>query len=60
MLLWGGWLVVTVLVISLAQGIIHPYYSVAAAPAIGAMVGIGSSALWETTQLISVPASRSP
>ena len=47
MLLWGGWLIVTVLVISLAKGIIHPYYSVAAAPAIGAMVGIGASALWE-------------
>jgi 4-amino-4-deoxy-L-arabinose transferase-like glycosyltransferase len=38
---------VTVVVISLAKGIIHPYYSVAAAPAIGAMVGIGASALWE-------------
>jgi len=47
MLLWGGWLVVTVLVISLAQGIIHPYYSVAAAPAIGAMVGIGTTTLWQ-------------
>jgi 4-amino-4-deoxy-L-arabinose transferase-like glycosyltransferase len=47
MLLWGGWLVVTVVVISLAKGIIHPYYSVAVAPAIGAMVGIGVSALWE-------------
>jgi len=47
MMLWSGWLIVTVLVISLAKGIIHPYYSVAAAPAIGAMVGIGSSALWE-------------
>jgi 4-amino-4-deoxy-L-arabinose transferase-like glycosyltransferase len=45
-LLWSGWLVVTVLVISLAKGIIHPYYSVAAAPAVGAMVGIGASALW--------------
>ena len=33
--------------ISLAKGIIHPYYSVAAAPAIGALVGIGGSALWE-------------
>ncbi|HLM95071.1 MAG TPA: glycosyltransferase family 39 protein, partial [Acidimicrobiales bacterium] len=43
MMLWSGWLIVTVLVISLAKGIIHPYYSVAAAPAIGAMVGIGSS-----------------
>jgi hypothetical protein len=46
-LLWSGWLVVTVVVISLAKGIIHPYYSVAAAPAIGALVGIGGSALWE-------------
>ncbi len=46
LLLWSGWLVVTVLVISLAKGIIHPYYSVATAPAIGAMVGIGASALW--------------
>ena len=46
MLLWTGWLLVTVLVISLAKGIIHPYYSVAAAPAVGAMVGIGTSALW--------------
>jgi 4-amino-4-deoxy-L-arabinose transferase-like glycosyltransferase len=46
-MLWGGWLIVTVVVISLAKGIIHPYYSVAVAPAIGAMVGIGASALWE-------------
>jgi 4-amino-4-deoxy-L-arabinose transferase-like glycosyltransferase len=44
--LWAGWLVVTVLVISLARGIIHPYYSVAAAPAVAALVGIGSAALW--------------
>jgi 4-amino-4-deoxy-L-arabinose transferase-like glycosyltransferase len=47
MLLWAGSLIVTVLVISLAQGIIHPYYSIAAAPAIGAMIGIGGSALWQ-------------
>ncbi len=47
MLLWAGSLVVTVVVISLAKGIIHPYYSVAAAPAIGAMVGIGTCAMWE-------------
>jgi 4-amino-4-deoxy-L-arabinose transferase-like glycosyltransferase len=47
LLLWSASLVVIVVVISLAQGIIHPYYSVAAAPAIGAMVGIGGSALWE-------------
>ena len=48
MLLWGGWLIVTGLVFSFAKGIIHPYYTVALAPAIGALVGIGASALWET------------
>jgi hypothetical protein len=34
-------------VFSLGQGIIHPYYTVALAPAIGAVVGIGASTLWE-------------
>ena len=41
--LWGGWLVVTGLAFSLGQGIIHEYYSVALAPAIGAIVGIGAT-----------------
>ena len=45
-LIWGTWLVVTGLVFSLAQGIIHPYYTVALAPAIGALVGIGSAWAW--------------
>ena len=31
---------------SFAQGIIHEYYAVALAPAIGALVGIGATALW--------------
>jgi 4-amino-4-deoxy-L-arabinose transferase-like glycosyltransferase len=44
-LLWGGWLVVTGLVFSYMQGIIHPYYMVALAPAIAALVGVGSIAL---------------
>jgi 4-amino-4-deoxy-L-arabinose transferase-like glycosyltransferase len=44
--LWGGWLLVTALVFSYAQGIIHPYYNVALAPAIGALVGIGTVTLW--------------
>jgi 4-amino-4-deoxy-L-arabinose transferase-like glycosyltransferase len=43
---WGGWLVVTGLVFSYAKGIIHPYYTVALAPAIGAVVGIGATLLW--------------
>ncbi len=46
MMLWGGWLVVTGLVFSYAQGIVHPYYNVALAPAIGALVGIGATTLW--------------
>jgi len=44
--LWGGWLLVTGLVFSYAQGIIHPYYNVALAPALGAVVGIGTVTLW--------------
>ena len=39
---WGGWLLVTGLVFSYMQGIIHPYYMVALAPAIGALVGVGA------------------
>ncbi len=49
-ILWGGWLVVTGLALSLAQGIIHPYYTVALGPPIGALVGIGTVALWARRQ----------
>jgi len=45
-ILWGGWLLVTAAVFSFAQGIIHPYYTVALAPAIGALVGMGAVELW--------------
>src|SRR5450432_1548170 len=45
-LLWGGWLVVTGAVFSFADGIIHPYYSVALAPAVGALVGVGAVTMW--------------
>ena len=46
-LAWGGWLLVTGLTFSLASGIIHPYYTVALAPAIGALVGMGAGLLWQ-------------
>ncbi|MFZ0130246.1 MAG: glycosyltransferase family 39 protein [Candidatus Dormiibacterota bacterium] len=46
LLLWGGSLVVSAAVFSMAAGIIHPYYTVALAPAIGALIGIGSVMLW--------------
>jgi 4-amino-4-deoxy-L-arabinose transferase-like glycosyltransferase len=43
---WGGWLLVTGLTFSLMAGIFHAYYTVALAPAIGALVGIGGGLLW--------------
>jgi 4-amino-4-deoxy-L-arabinose transferase-like glycosyltransferase len=47
LLLWGGWTVVTAAVFSFAQGIFHPYYTVALAPGIAALVGIGGAQLWQ-------------
>ncbi len=44
--LWGTTLIVSGLILSLSKGIIHPYYTVALAPAIGALVGIGGTELW--------------
>jgi 4-amino-4-deoxy-L-arabinose transferase-like glycosyltransferase len=45
-LMWGGSLLVTGGVFSFMAGIIHPYYTVALAPAIGALVGIGAVEGW--------------
>ena len=47
-LLWGGWVLMTGVVFSYMNGIIHPYYMVALAPGIAALVGIGAMALWRT------------
>ncbi len=44
---WMGWLVVTGLTFSFMAGIFHPYYTVALAPAVAALVGIGSWVLWQ-------------
>jgi 4-amino-4-deoxy-L-arabinose transferase-like glycosyltransferase len=54
--IWGSWLLVTGLVFSFAQGIIHPYYTVALAPGIGALVGIGAVCAWEARARIAVRA----
>jgi len=45
-LLWGGWLVLTAVVFSLMAGIFHEYYTVALAPAIAALVGMGAVDAW--------------
>jgi 4-amino-4-deoxy-L-arabinose transferase-like glycosyltransferase len=55
-LLWGGWLLVTGLVFSFMSGTIHPYYSVALAPAIAALVAIGGRQLWRGRSKFSVRA----
>lgn len=44
---FGGWMVVTALVFSLMEGIFHEYYTVALAPAIAAVVGMGAWDAWE-------------
>ena len=46
LLMWGGWLLVTAAVFSFMDGIIHPYYTVALAPAVAALVGISVRELW--------------
>jgi 4-amino-4-deoxy-L-arabinose transferase-like glycosyltransferase len=46
-LVWGGWLLVTAATFSYMRGIIHSYYLVALAPAIGALVGMAAVGLWQ-------------
>ena len=44
-LMWGAWLVVTWLVLSNMNGIVHEYYTVALVPAIVVVIGIGVAVL---------------
>ena len=46
LIVWGGWLLVTGAVFSFMQGIIHPYYMVVLAPALGALLGMVIPQLW--------------
>lgn len=45
-ILWGGWVVVSGAVFSFMEGIVHSYYTVVMAPAIGALVAIGAREAW--------------
>jgi 4-amino-4-deoxy-L-arabinose transferase-like glycosyltransferase len=47
LLMWGSWLLVTGVVLSFMGGMVHPYYTVALAPAIAALVGIGAVWAWQ-------------
>lgn len=44
---WGGSLLMTAAVFSFMAGIFHQYYTVALAPYIAALVGMGATVLWE-------------
>ncbi|MFI5984210.1 ArnT family glycosyltransferase [Streptomyces sp. NPDC051555] len=46
-LAWGGSLLITALVFSYMQGIFHEYYTVALAPYVAALTGMGVAVLWE-------------
>ena len=46
LLMSGTWLLVTGVVFSFMGGMVHPYYTVALAPAIAALVGLGSVWGW--------------
>ncbi len=59
LILWGGWLVVTAVVFSFANGIVHSYYTVALAPAIAAVVGIGTMLLWRNRSDVRVATAMS-
>ena len=52
LLLWGGWLLVTGAVFSFMDGTVHPYYTVALAPAIAALVGISVAELWRGREFL--------
>lgn len=54
LLLWAGTFFVTGIVFSFGEGTIHSYYTVALAPAVGAIIGIGVEVLWrQREQLVS-------
>jgi 4-amino-4-deoxy-L-arabinose transferase-like glycosyltransferase len=53
LLLWGVWMLVSGLVFSYMQGIMHPYYTVAMTPAVAAVTAISIRELWRGRQFAS-------
>jgi 4-amino-4-deoxy-L-arabinose transferase-like glycosyltransferase len=47
LLVWGGSLLTTAAVFSYMAGIFHQYYTVALAPYLAAVIGMGAATLWE-------------
>lgn len=51
LIVWGGWVLCTGVVLSFASGIIHPYYTVALAPGIAAVVALAAVTLWRARSI---------
>lgn len=50
LVLWGGWFGTHFVVFSFARGIFHEYYTVILVPAVAALAGAGTVALWEESR----------
>ncbi|MFI6097025.1 ArnT family glycosyltransferase [Lentzea sp. NPDC051213] len=50
--MWGGWLLVTAVVFSFAQGIFHPYYTTMLAPAVAAISAAGLMMFWRAKSFV--------
>ncbi|WP_432513087.1 ArnT family glycosyltransferase [Kineococcus sp. SYSU DK001] len=46
LVLWGGWLLVSGATFAYMEGTVHPYYTVALAPAVAALAAGGGQLLW--------------
>ena len=52
--LWGGWLIITLMIFGSANAThTHPYYLVAASAPLSAVIGIGISSLWKAVRIDS-------
>ncbi|GGR42605.1 ArnT family glycosyltransferase [Streptomyces roseolus] len=56
-LVWGGALLMTLGVFSFMAGIFHEYYTVALAPYLAALVGMGAAVLWEERTALAASAA---
>src|SRR5205085_12022501 len=60
LLLWTGWALIYGIVFSAAGGLFHAYYLVLLAPALAALAGIGTAALWSLYRQGGIPALALP
>ncbi|GAA1390981.1 ArnT family glycosyltransferase [Luteococcus peritonei] len=47
LVLWGGWVLSTGLVLSLMEGTVHSYYAIALVPGLAATIAVGGREMWE-------------